>query len=1045
MAGHTSGGYNVVLPAVNTDPVEFLKFHEILMAGAPEGYEPYYFPLEKNGKDPLPAISWKKNRKTFSEAYNLMEQGFNIGIAGTDKDNLCIVDVDNLEAVGETKATLTVKSRKQIGRHCFYFTSDPVAKSIFENSSKQNIATEDAGEVRANWQYVVAAGSFVPCTEEEIDRISVEDRAYAGKYRLYLESDVSNITFNELPEVYIKVIEEKRERAILAQLKPKIKQFSQYQDKDSKYKSALWNLDIHDVTGKPNNPNHRFPSPFHGSKTFKDTSVSGDLLHCWRHNVSHNAITYLAVESGVSTCSRAGFPHGGGNSDVDKEDPETVFTIWKYAKDRGCVPKDDPIPSAAMRYYAKKNGIHDCNNLEDGWKLPTEAYNKVLEECEKEGIETDRKQLTGRKGKKKSGEDQPEKVTVPFDVVAEHILKNNHIFTMRDNKQIYVYANGVYRSEGTEAILDTEIRNVHNEYYAKYWNITNPDFPLTHILKATTKYVSEALAYIRAYTHIPRESIEEYENKYINFKNRLLNLETWEFEDHKPEIKTICQIPVNYNPEAECPQITKFLKDVAQPEDIDFLEEWVGYCLTTDVSYQKALMLYGIPGTGKSVFALLLETFIGKENASAESLQKLEEDKYRPAKLYGKRVNVCSDIPSAKLHKNEMFKKLVSGLDTIDAENKYQDPFKFRNKSKLTFSANKLPEGPKDQAFYERFCLIEFGNKFRGTEKDDKNLIRKLTEETEMSGFLNVALKGLKRLYDSKKFSYNKTFEETERVYLLNSNPVNVFMEECTQYAEEDIESTMLYLSYAGWSQEHKQERVSKIEFSRKLSKMGYTNHRENEIDKITGKINCSKKVTLWDNIKLKPADKNTTHDEKEQLGQDQGQDQINRSCPKKSSHMMSKNSLKIDIGQDLKSYVDPSENNIYYQCDNIETVVSAKSDKMENPANNKETSCPKSRFFDSGSIGQDDINIKVSDHVLEQIKLISDQSEEEDSINNYSTCELMRTDLKNYARSKYNYIVDNVPVFVGEFNKEFPGYKQKYGLDAVLSNAERLSSRGWK
>jgi putative DNA primase/helicase len=355
-----------------------------------------------------------------------------------------------------------------------------------------------------------------------------------------------------------------------------------------------------------------------------------------------------------------------------------------------------------------------------------------------------------KKGKKKSGEDKPEKTSVPFDVVAEHILKNNPIFTMRDNKQIYIYEKGVYRSEGTEAILDTKIRNIHNEYYAKYWNVTNPKFPLTHILKANTKYVSEALAYIRAYTHIQRDSIEKDEEKYINFKNCLFNLETWEFEDHRPEIKTICQIPVNYNPKAECPQITKFVKDVAQPEDIDFLEEWFGYCLTTDVSYQKALMLYGIPGTGKSVFALLLETFIGKENASAESLQKLEEDKYRPAKLYGKRVNVCSDIPSAKLHKNETFKKLVSGLDTIDAENKYQDPFKFRNKTKLTFTANYVPEGPKDQAFYERFCLIEFSNKFRGTEKDDRQLITKLTEENELSGLLNVALNGLKRLYENK-------------------------------------------------------------------------------------------------------------------------------------------------------------------------------------------------------------------------------------------------------------------------------------------------------
>ena len=116
-----------------------------------------------------------------------MREGFNIGIAGTDKDNLCIVDIDNLEAVGGAKTTLTVKSRKQIGRHCFYFTKDEPSQgegAIFNNSAKQNIATEYAGEVRSNWQYVVCSGSFVPCSEEEIRRIQEEDRIHAVKYRL---------------------------------------------------------------------------------------------------------------------------------------------------------------------------------------------------------------------------------------------------------------------------------------------------------------------------------------------------------------------------------------------------------------------------------------------------------------------------------------------------------------------------------------------------------------------------------------------------------------------------------------------------------------------------------------------------------------------------------------------------------------------------------------------------------------------------------------------------------------------------------------------
>jgi len=150
-------------------------------------------------------------------------------------------------------------------------------------------------------------------------------------------------------------------------------------------------------------------------------------------------------------------------------------------------------------------------------------------------------------------------------------------------------------------------------------------------------------------------------------------------------------------------------------------------------------MLYGVGPNGKSVFLALLESFVGKENTSSESLQKLESDKYRTAKLYGKRVNICGDIPNSNMPKSENFKKLTSGLDLIDGENKYQDPFTSKNTTKLVFSANEIPEGKKEKAYYRRWILIQLPNNFEG-ENADKSLITKLQTPEELSGFLNLAL-----------------------------------------------------------------------------------------------------------------------------------------------------------------------------------------------------------------------------------------------------------------------------------------------------------------
>jgi putative DNA primase/helicase len=455
-------------------------------------------------------------------------------------------------------------------------------------------------------------------------------------------------------------------------------------------------------------------------------------------------------------------------------------------------------------------------------------------------------------------------------------------------------------------------------------------------------------------------------------------------------------------------------------------------------------MVYGPPGTGKSVLLRLLEIFIGLENRSSESIYNLEEDKYRSANLYGKRLNVCSDMPSTKLHKTEMFKKLVSGLDSVDAEKKFQPSFTFYNIAKLAFSSNKLPDGPKDPAFYERFNLIELANKFRGTKKDDRQLIHKLTTDTELSGLLNLALEGLKRLYKNDNFSYNKTFEETEREYILNSNPTAIFMEERTVVSDQDIDATVLYISYVDWSHKNRTDPVSKIEFSRKLKNMGYTNRRDN----VPGSYS-TKKIILWDNLQLK------IDGEKNLIGQDLpklGQDLFGTSCPNQNLVPITKNRSEYPVGQDLFSVVVSNEKNntkkevekkVNYE--KINNVKKGKSEKIAVKSNNRETSCPTPRFFDSGSIGQDVFEDLVLSCPGGQKNATFEIDDESNSIKNITDSDLLRKDLKNFAKSSYNYVVENVPVFVGEFNKKYPGHKQRFGLDAVLSNAERLKERGWK
>lgn len=356
---------------IKTSPSELLKFHTMLIKNAPKGYSPFYFPIKPNGKEPPEKISWKSNRKTIHEAMYLMKKGFNIAICATEKDPLCIVDVDDLSQVPEIKPTLQITSRKRIGRHNYFFALDGTAK--------KNIPTKDAGEVRSVWYYVLAPGSYFPCSEEEISRMPEEEKEFAGRYTVNNDLPVSEITFNELPEVYRARYTEMRHDEIQAVIRAVGKKPNGV-SKSGKYQSKLWDLDITDVCGLSETGSKKVPMPSinHGSDTGHNCSVNNGLMHCWRHYVAHNAFSYLAIIAGISSCERAGLPHGGRYFGIDFQDGYTVFEVWKYAKNNGLIPENDPIPSAALSYYAIKKGLCKKEDLIDGYRLPDIIYRLTL-------------------------------------------------------------------------------------------------------------------------------------------------------------------------------------------------------------------------------------------------------------------------------------------------------------------------------------------------------------------------------------------------------------------------------------------------------------------------------------------------------------------------------------------------------------------------------------------------------------------------------------------------------------------------------------------
>jgi hypothetical protein len=106
----------------------------------------------------------------------------------------------------------------------------------------------------------------------------------------------------------------------------------------------------------------------------------------------------------------------------------------------------------------------------------------------------------------------------------------------------------------------------------------------------------------------------------INLPNRLLEWETGTLRPHDPEVLSTIRVPVRWNPDATCPAIDRFLAEVLPEDCLDFVLEFIGYCLVPDNRLQRAVMLIGPGGNGKGTLLGVIRALLGSANVASRSL-----------------------------------------------------------------------------------------------------------------------------------------------------------------------------------------------------------------------------------------------------------------------------------------------------------------------------------------------------------------------------------------------------------------------------------------
>ncbi|VUT27832.1 MAG: hypothetical protein SYNGOMJ08_00383 [Candidatus Syntrophoarchaeum sp. GoM_oil] len=338
---------------------------------------------------------------------------------------------------------------------------------------------------------------------------------------------------------------------------------------------------------------------------------------------------------------------------------------------------------------------------------------------------------------------------IKCDVLGGIIKESLYVKTMGDTMEIYAYRNGLYVNYEKE--IHKHIQDVLGGVSSRH-------------------NISEVVSWIKNASLTDRGLFNKDKNV-INLKNGLLNVNTLELTPHSPVFASTIRIPITHDPDASCPEINTFLSEIVSEDNKDILLEFFGYYLIPDYRMQRIIMLIGEGANGKGVLLNLLMSFIGHENCSDATLHALDDNRFASSSLYGKLVNIQGDLSAENVRNTSMIKQLCGG-DTVFAEKKGKDAFSFKNTARLIFGGNKLPRAVFDDSngWFRRMLVIEFPNIFEG-DSDDKNKLKCLTTDEELSGLLNIALMGLNRLRVNQGYSDNKTIEELKESYVLHSTP----------------------------------------------------------------------------------------------------------------------------------------------------------------------------------------------------------------------------------------------------------------------------------
>jgi putative DNA primase/helicase len=170
-----------------------------------------------------------------------------------------------------------------------------------------------------------------------------------------------------------------------------------------------------------------------------------------------------------------------------------------------------------------------------------------------------------------------------------------------------------------------------------------------------------------------------------------------------------------------------------------------------------------------------------------------------------------------------MFKKMVAG-DKVRGRELFEDGFDFIPTGKHLYAANKVPDvtnnvDDDDEAFWRRWLIVEFPNHYPRNERDTE-LPEKLTTDEALTGVLNWAIEGRRRLLSQDYFTgeYEAAYKKRDR-WMSWGDAVDEFINEHVEEDEDadNVSTAYAYERFQAWANENGRDTVGQQKFTETL------------------------------------------------------------------------------------------------------------------------------------------------------------------------------------------------------------------------------------